>query len=90
MRTTAYRGGYRTIDGRTPRRPSNPNPPQCMAGRDAADEIVLDRPHLPRSMRTSRNVMARVARHLAEEHGIRRFPGVGTGLRAVPDLRDAI
>jgi len=58
--------------------------------REAADEIVVDWPHLPRSMRANRSFMARVARHLAEEHGIRQFLDVGTGLPTAPNLHDVV
>lgn len=58
--------------------------------RDAADEIIFDWPNLPRSMRANRNFMARLARYLAEEKGIRQFLDVGTGLPTPPNLHDVV
>lgn len=58
------------------------------ADRAAAAEITKDWPNLPRSMRANRNFMARVARHLAAEHGIRQFLDIGTGLPTSPNLHE--
>lgn len=60
------------------------------ADRDAAEEITVDWPHLPESMRANRNFMGRVARYLAEERGIRQFLDVGTGLPTAPNLHDVV
>ena len=58
--------------------------------RDAADEITVDWPNLPRSMRANRSFMGRVARYLAAEKGIRQFLDIGTGLPTAPNLHDIV
>jgi hypothetical protein len=60
------------------------------ADRDAAAEIIKDWVHLPQSMRANRNFMARMARHLAAEHGIRQFLDIGTGLPTAPNLHEVV
>ncbi|WP_338742730.1 SAM-dependent methyltransferase [Actinomadura luteofluorescens] len=58
------------------------------ADREAATNIVADWPHLPRSMRANRNFMARMARRLTAEFGIRQFLDIGTGLPTAPNLHE--
>ncbi|WP_242901982.1 SAM-dependent methyltransferase [Actinomadura terrae] len=58
------------------------------ADRAAAGAIVADWPNLPKSMRANRNFMARLAHHLAAEHGIRQFLDIGTGLPTSPNLHE--
>src|SRR5690242_14803633 len=58
------------------------------ADREAAANIVADWPHLPKSMRANRNFMARTARHLAAEFGVRQFLDIGTGLPTSPNLHE--
>ena len=58
------------------------------ADRAAAESIVDDWPHLPRSMRANRNFMARMTRHVAAELGIRQFLDIGTGLPTSPNLHE--
>jgi O-methyltransferase involved in polyketide biosynthesis len=60
------------------------------ADRNAAAEIIKDWVHLPQSMRANRNFMARVARHLAAEQGIRQFLDIGTGLPTAPNLHEVV
>ncbi len=56
--------------------------------RAASGAISKDWPNLPTSMRANRAFMARVARHLAAEHGIRQFLDIGTGLPTSPNLHE--
>ncbi len=58
------------------------------ADREAAGAIVADWPNLPKSMRANRNFMARLAHHLAAEHGVRQFLDIGTGLPTSPNLHE--
>ncbi|MCK9904181.1 methyltransferase [Parafrankia colletiae] len=60
------------------------------ADRAAAEGIVKSWPHLPVSMRSNRNFMARVARVLATEYGFRQFLDIGTGLPTAPNLHDVV
>ncbi|HZE29848.1 MAG TPA: SAM-dependent methyltransferase [Actinoallomurus sp.] len=60
------------------------------ADRAAAAEIIKDWVHLPQSMRANRNFMARVARHLTAERGIRQFLDIGTGLPTSPNLHEVV
>ncbi|WUI02527.1 SAM-dependent methyltransferase [Spirillospora sp. NBC_00431] len=60
------------------------------ADRAAAADIVAGWPNLPTSMRANRNFMARVARHLAAEHGIRQFLDIGSGLPTSPNLHEVV
>lgn len=60
------------------------------ADRDAAGAITLDWPHLAISMRANRNFMARMARYIAAELGIRQFLDVGTGLPTSPNLHEVV
>ncbi|MFF1798643.1 SAM-dependent methyltransferase [Kitasatospora sp. NPDC058263] len=53
------------------------------ADRTAAHASVKAWPALPTSMRTTRTFMQRVVRHLAEEHKVRQFLDIGTGIPAV-------
>ncbi|MCM3920478.1 SAM-dependent methyltransferase [Frankia sp. AiPs1] len=59
------------------------------ADRAASGAISQDWPNLPTSMRANRAFMARLARHLAAEHGIRQFLDIGTGLPTSPNLHEA-
>jgi hypothetical protein len=58
--------------------------------RAAAVEITKDWPNLPKSMRANRNYMARMARHVAAEEGIRQFLDIGTGLPTAPNLHEVV
>ncbi|EIV94684.1 SAM-dependent methyltransferase [Frankia sp. QA3] len=58
------------------------------ADRAASGAITKDWPNLPTSMRANRAFMARLARHLAAEHGLRQFLDVGTGLPTSPNLHE--
>jgi hypothetical protein len=60
------------------------------ADRRAAAEIVKDWVHLAQSMRANRHFMARMARHLAAEHGMRQFLDIGTGLPTAPNLHEVV
>jgi O-methyltransferase involved in polyketide biosynthesis len=60
------------------------------ADRSAAADIVKASPSLPISMRANRRYMARVARYLAEERGIRQFLDIGTGLPTSPNLHEVV
>ncbi len=60
------------------------------ADREAAAQITEVWPSLPISMRANRNFMARVARHLAAECGIRQFLDIGTGLPTAPNLHEVV
>jgi len=60
------------------------------ADRKAAAEIVKASPSLPISMRANRRYMARVARYLAAERGIRQFLDIGTGLPTSPNLHEVV
>ncbi|MBW8487372.1 SAM-dependent methyltransferase [Actinomadura parmotrematis] len=59
------------------------------ADRAAAAEIVRHQPTLPVSMRANRAFMARMARRLVTEHGVRQFLDIGTGLPTAPNLHEA-
>jgi O-methyltransferase involved in polyketide biosynthesis len=60
------------------------------ADRSAAAEIVKASPSIPISMRANRRYMARVARYLAAERGIRQFLDIGTGLPTSPNLHEVV
>lgn len=60
------------------------------ADRAAAANIVADWPNLPVSMRANRRFMARMAHHVAAEHGIRQFLDIGTGLPTSPNLHEVV
>ncbi|TDD66410.1 SAM-dependent methyltransferase [Actinomadura darangshiensis] len=60
------------------------------ADRAASADIVGDWPNLPTSMRANRKFMARMARHVAAEHGIRQFLDIGTGLPTSPNLHEVV
>jgi O-methyltransferase involved in polyketide biosynthesis len=60
------------------------------ADRAAAAAIVEASPSVPISMRANRRYMARVARHLAAELGIRQFLDIGTGLPTSPNLHEVV
>jgi hypothetical protein len=60
------------------------------ADRQAAAAIVESSPSLPISMRANRQYMARVARFLAAERGIRQFLDIGTGLPTSPNLHEVV
>ncbi|RFS81263.1 SAM-dependent methyltransferase [Actinomadura spongiicola] len=60
------------------------------ADREAAEEVVKIAPYMPTSVRASRNFMVRVARHLADECGVRQFLDVGTGLPTSPNLHEVV
>lgn len=60
------------------------------ADRAAAAGVVAQSPHLATSMRANRTFMARVAHHLAEQHGIRQFLDIGTGLPTSPNLHEVV
>jgi hypothetical protein len=58
--------------------------------RDAAAAITQDWPHLAISMRANRQYMARQARFLAEDLGIRQFLDIGAGLPTAPNLHEVV
>ena len=58
------------------------------ADRVAAEASVQAWPALPISMRTTRTFMQRVVHHLAEEHGIRQFLDIGTGIPTSPNVHE--
>ncbi|WP_433360166.1 SAM-dependent methyltransferase [Actinoplanes sp. CA-142083] len=60
------------------------------ADRDAAAAITADWPHLAISMRANRNYMARQARFIAAELGIRQFLDIGAGLPTSPNLHEVV
>jgi hypothetical protein len=60
------------------------------ADRDAAAAIITDWPHLAISMRANRNYMARQARFIAAELGIRQFLDIGAGLPTAPNLHEVV
>jgi S-adenosyl methyltransferase len=60
------------------------------ADRDAAAFITADWPHLAISMRANRNYMARQARFIAAELGIRQFLDIGAGLPTAPNLHEVV
>nr|WP_230205008.1 SAM-dependent methyltransferase [Parafrankia elaeagni] len=60
------------------------------ADRAAAGEFSRSLPNLPTSMRANRNFMARMARTLAAEHGIRQFLDIGSGLPTAPNLHEVV
>jgi hypothetical protein len=60
------------------------------ADRKAAEAIMQSSPSLPISMRANRDYMVRAARHLAEDHGIRQFLDIGTGLPTSPNLHEVV
>jgi O-methyltransferase involved in polyketide biosynthesis len=60
------------------------------ADREAAANIVKAWSALPTGMRANRRFMARMAHHLAAEHGIRQFLDIGTGLPTSPNLHEVV
>jgi S-adenosyl methyltransferase len=60
------------------------------ADREAAEAIVAATPNMPVSMRANRNFMARAARYLSTELGIRQFLDIGTGLPTSPNLHEVV
>ena len=58
------------------------------ADRVAAEASVRAWPALPISMRTTRTFMQRVIQHLAEEHGVRQFLDIGTGIPAADNTHE--
>jgi hypothetical protein len=60
------------------------------ADRDAAAHITQGWPHLAISMRANRSYMARQARFIAEDLGIRQFLDIGAGLPTSPNLHDVV
>ncbi|MFI5892461.1 SAM-dependent methyltransferase [Actinoplanes sp. NPDC051513] len=60
------------------------------ADRNAAAAITADWPHLAISMRANRNYMARQARFIAAELGIRQFLDIGAGLPTAPNLHEVV
>jgi len=58
------------------------------ADRVAAKASVEAWPALPISMRTTRNFMQRVVRTLAEQHGVRQFLDIGTGIPTSPNVHE--
>ncbi|GLX99641.1 MULTISPECIES: SAM-dependent methyltransferase [Actinoplanes] len=60
------------------------------ADRKAAADIVKASPSLPISMRANRDFLARSARFLAEDLGIRQFLDIGTGLPTSPNLHEVV
>ncbi|WP_203780652.1 SAM-dependent methyltransferase [Paractinoplanes rishiriensis] len=61
-----------------------------VADRAAAAAITVDWPHLAISMRANRNYMARQARFIAAELGIRQFLDIGAGLPTAPNLHEVV
>jgi hypothetical protein len=60
------------------------------ADRNAAAAITADWPHLAVSMRANRNYLARQARFIAQELGIRQFLDIGAGLPTAPNLHEVV
>jgi hypothetical protein len=60
------------------------------ADRDAAASITADWEHLAVSMRVNRNYMARQAKFIAQELGIRQFLDIGAGLPTAPNLHQVV
>ncbi|WTG92320.1 SAM-dependent methyltransferase [Kitasatospora sp. NBC_01560] len=58
------------------------------ADRTAADASVAAWPALPVSMRTTRTFMQRVVRNLVQEHGVRQFLDIGTGIPTSPNVHE--
>jgi hypothetical protein len=61
-----------------------------VADRDAAAHITEEWPHLAVSMRANRSYMARQARFIAAELGIRQFLDIGAGLPTQPNLHEVV
>lgn len=60
------------------------------ADRAAAAAITAEWPHLGVSMRANRDFMARMARFLAAEAGIRQVLDIGSGLPTAPNLHEVV
>src|SRR5258705_1252503 len=60
------------------------------ADREAATGITKGWPHLAISMRANRSYMARQARFIAAELGIRQFLDIGAGLPTAPNLHEVV
>ncbi len=60
------------------------------ADRIAAEQIMKGSPNLAVSMRANRQFMARMAGHVAREHGMRQFLDIGTGLPTAPNLHEVV
>ncbi|AMW13573.1 methyltransferase [Streptomyces qaidamensis] len=56
--------------------------------REAGDAMCRERPAPPVHLRANRDFTHRAVRHLAREMGIRRFPDIGTGIPASPNLHE--
>jgi S-adenosyl methyltransferase len=60
------------------------------ADRELGDKLIQALPTIQTSMRANRQFMARVARYLATELGIRQFLDIGTGLPTSPNLHEVV
>jgi S-adenosyl methyltransferase len=60
------------------------------ADRDLGDKVIQALPSIKTSARANRAFMARVARFLAAEHGLRQFLDIGTGLPTSPNLHEVV
>lgn len=60
------------------------------ADREVGDKLMQLLPSIKVSMRANRAFMARVARYLAAERGVRQFLDIGTGLPTSPNLHEVV
>ncbi|MFF2080542.1 SAM-dependent methyltransferase [Kitasatospora sp. NPDC058162] len=60
------------------------------ADREVGDRVLADLPEARVGAAAARAVMHRMVRRLAEEHGIRQFLDVGTGIPTAPNLHEIV
>ncbi|MER7673167.1 SAM-dependent methyltransferase [Kitasatospora sp. NPDC096128] len=60
------------------------------ADREVGDRVLADLPEARLGAAAARAVMHRMVRRLAEEHGIRQFLDVGTGIPTAPNLHEIV
>ncbi|MFF9645068.1 SAM-dependent methyltransferase [Kitasatospora aureofaciens] len=60
------------------------------ADREVGDRVLADLPTARAGAAAARAVMHRMVRRLAEEHGIRQFLDVGTGIPTAPNLHEVV
>ncbi|MFJ7248728.1 SAM-dependent methyltransferase [Kitasatospora sp. NPDC098652] len=60
------------------------------ADREVGDRVLADLPEARTAAAAARAVMHRMVRRLAEEHGVRQFLDVGTGIPTAPNLHEIV
>jgi len=60
------------------------------ADRKLAGQLIERLPALPIMFRAQRELVGRIVRHLALEHGVRQFLDIGTGIPTSPNVHEAV